>query len=155
LTTLTETIVAGLGAPDMRPRQASWDVLSHSVPPGPLERGAIAKTTRAPGSIELFAAKDLPHADSARRAILLQLLNDACRAADKTVCSKLLDIIIVDGQADGFVALDGAPDQGLDVLFTRVRAESRAATKAGLVRALIGQTPVEREPALLAEARQL
>lgn len=156
LDAFTASLARGAAAADDRPREIAWRSLVTRSAFNAAEREVLQGLAGRVGiSWVSHATRELPRADGAWRANLLTLLHLAWRVADAACCDGIIDAVLADGRPEAFDVFDGANAAGLDAIFRRARGVTDVRLRAGLLRSLIGQTPVEREAELLAEAQRL
>lgn len=152
----TRALVAALSHADARPRRAAWEALLDGPPLSAAD--ALAATSAGSNANEFIVsngAAALTNAQSNRRINVLALLHAAWKKADARFAARLLAVLLADGGRDAIAALDEATPAGFDLMLKAAQTESRADVRMGLVRVMVGQAPLEREAALLAEARRL
>jgi hypothetical protein len=152
----TTILAGGLTHADDRAVDTAWRGLVDGPVLTAAERSLLpAGRSGVAGRIAARATSDLPGSQRTRRVNILAMLNAAWRAADVGTCPALVDAVVADGYPDAFDALDGATAAGIDAMLTRIRTSKAERTRKQLVRALIGQSPLERHDELLTEARAL
>lgn len=156
LDAFTAALGRGAAAADDRPRQIAWRALVTRSGLSARDRDVLQGLAGRFGVAWVaHATRELPIASGAWRANLLSLLNYVWRVADAGCCDRIIDAVLADARPEAFDVFDAANAAGLDAIFRRARTVTDVRLRAGLLRSLIGQTPVEREAELLAEARRL
>jgi len=149
-------LAEGLGHADRRAARAAWTAFSSRTSLGASGLAALARAgAAAHRTIVHHAADDLRSAGGQARANVLIALNLAWRGGDASVCAAVADTVIADGAIEAYDVFDGATPAGVDQLFARARAATSREVRGHLIRSLLGQVLIEREPELLATAREL